>query len=130
MTATPPLEELLRGPVASAVLRALIRDQTRQMRENGANVPSWLTPVSRALQTAAGEDMTAAGALSATGHAFVKVEVTSWVDVAQAADLAGITERHVRRLAASGQIIARRHGRRAWSIQMESLTNVLRRTAA
>ncbi|GAP57302.1 hypothetical protein AHiyo1_01270 [Arthrobacter sp. Hiyo1] len=46
----PSLDELLRGPIALGVLRSLMRDQERQMRENGAGVAVWALPVYKALQ--------------------------------------------------------------------------------
>jgi hypothetical protein len=62
-----------------------------------------------------------------TGHAFATIGETRWVDVAEAARLAGVSERSARRLAANGRLIARRHGLRSWQIEASSAREYGRR---
>lgn len=126
----PSLDELLRGPIALGVLRSLIRDQERQMRENGAAVQVWALPVYRALQEASGAELVPAAVASVIGRAPARMRATNWVGVMEAATRTGRSERQVRRLASSGRVIAKRIGHRSWLIDIESLENVLRNQAA
>lgn len=127
--APPQLELLLRGEPAHAVLRALVRDLTAQTT-NGKAVPPWAQPVCEALARAA---EVPAPDMSATGHAFGSVlgmgSSPGLVPVSEAARLVGRGERHVRRLAASGRVVHQRVGERTLLVDVESLRNVLGRTA-
>jgi hypothetical protein len=123
---TPPLVDLLTGDVARAVLAALLRDQTARVRRDGLTLPSWLEPVCRALAAVADREPPPLPR-SAIGRAVGTVE--SWVSVAEAADLTGHSERHIRRLAQSRQVLAQRVGRRSWLVDADSVRHVLRRTA-
>lgn len=62
-----------------------------------------------------------------SGHAFATMSETRWIAVAAAAQLAGVSERSVRRLAASGRLIAQRHGLRSWQIDASSARDYARR---
>jgi hypothetical protein len=126
----PSLAELVRGPIAAGVLRALIRDQERQMRENGAGIQVWALPVYRALQEASGADLGPTAVVAAIGRPQARISATNWVGVMEAAARTGRSERQIRRLASSGRVIARRIGHRSWTIDLESLENVLRNNAA
>lgn len=123
------LEELLRGEVANDVLAAVIRELTRH-RTNGGALPGWAQPVCEALAAAADvEPIPLPRSVSGNGPASGNLASTQWVTAGEAADLTGCSERHVRRLAASGQVIARRVGAHSWLIDQDSITGVLRRTA-
>lgn len=124
------LDELLRGPIALGVLRALMRDQERQMRENGAGVAVWALPVYRALQEAAGTEPDRSTLKAVVAPRLAAVESTTWVGVMEAAARSGRSERQVRRLASSGSVRAKRVGLRSWLVDMDSLENVLRNQAA
>ena len=126
----PALDELLRGPIAQGVLRSLMRDQERQMRENGAGVAVWALPVYRALQEAAGAELAPSAVASVIGRAPARMSATNWVGVMEAATRTGRSERQIRRLASSGRVIAKRLGHRSWAIDLSSLENVLGRQAA
>ncbi|MCA4132944.1 helix-turn-helix domain-containing protein [Arthrobacter sp. M4] len=128
--AGPSLDDLVRGPVAAAVLRSLMRDQERQMRENGAGVQVWALPVFRALQEASGAELAPAAVASFIGRVPARMGATSWLGVMEAAARTGRSERQVRRLAASGRVIAKRIGHRSWLVDIDSLENVLRNQAA
>lgn len=124
------LERLLVGPAARAAAVALQDHLTRHARNGGA-MPDWAVPLMRELAIAADADLPHLPVvMSATGHANDTLAESSWVTVAVAADLAGCTERHARRLAAAGRVRARRLGERTWVIDIDSLKRVLRRTAA
>lgn len=125
----PSLDELLRGPIALGVLRALMRDQERQMRVNGASVARWTLPVYNALEQAAGAEPDTVTFRAVFGRRQASSESTTWVGVAEAAATCGRSERHVRRLASSGSVRAKRVGLRSWLVDIDSLKNVLRRTA-
>jgi hypothetical protein len=112
------------------VLRSLIRDQERQIRENGASVQVWALPVYRALQEASGTDLLPTAIVAAIGRPPARMSATNWVGVMEAATRTGRSERQIRRLASSGRVIARRIGHRSWTIDLESLENVLRNNAA
>lgn len=121
---------LLQGPVANAVLGAVIRDLTRHVRSNGGRVPAWARPVCEALAVAAEVTPIALPrSVSAIGPVPGTLASAQWVTVGLAADLTGCSERHIRRLAASGQVVARRVGARSWLIDADSVLSVLRRTA-
>ena len=123
------LDELLRGEVANDVLAAVIRELTRH-RTNGGALPAWAQPVCEALAAAADVDpIPLPRNVSDVGRGLAMLSSTRWVTAGEAADLTGCSERHVRRLAASGQVVARRVGARSWLIDQDSITNVLRRTA-
>ena len=62
-----------------------------------------------------------------TGHPLATMSETRWIAVAEAAQLAGVSERQARRLAASGRLIARRHGLRSWQIESSSAGDYGRR---
>ncbi|MFF2296974.1 hypothetical protein [Arthrobacter sp. NPDC058127] len=124
------LDALLRGPIAQGVLRSLMRDVERQMREQGASVPVWALPVYKALQEASGADLDRTVVASVIGPRLAKVESTNWVGVMDAATRTGRSERQVRRLASSGRVIAKRIGHRSWLVDIDSLENVLRNQAA
>lgn len=126
----PSLDELLRGPIAAGILRALIRDQQRQMAEQGSGVAVWALPVYQALQEAAGTDLDRTAVTAIIGPRAVKSDPTRWVGVTEAAARCGRSERQVRRLASSGAVTAKRLGHRSWLIDIDSLENVLRRQAA
>lgn len=55
---------------------------------------------------------------SANGHPFARME-TSWLAAGEAAQLAGVSSRHMRRLAASGKVRRRRRGR-DWEVDADS----------
>lgn len=124
------LDDLLRGQVARGVMRSLSRDLTQQLRWNGRTVPPWAAVVMAALQEASGEPLSPA-VMSAIGRPVVTVGLAEarWVTTREAAQLTGRTERHIRRLASNGQVRARRIGKRTWQVDLDSLTNVLGRTA-
>lgn len=126
----PRLEELITGPVADAVLRALMRDQAQQGRVNGAGVPRWALPVYKALQDAAGRDLSRPALMAVKGPPIGRLSSSSWLGVMDAAARTGMSERHIRRLASSGRVVARRVGRRNWVVDIDSLENVLRNQAA
>ena len=126
----PALDELLRGPIAQGVLRSLMRDQERQMRENGAGVAVWALPVYRALQEASGTGLDRTAVTAMIGPKATGGDPTRWVAVTEAAARCGRSERQVRRLASSGAVTAKRLGHRSWLIDVDSLENVLRRRAA
>jgi hypothetical protein len=107
-----------------------MRDQERQMRENGAGVQLWALPVYRALQEASGADLAPAAVASVIGRAPARMRATNWLGVMEAAARTGRSERQVRRLASSGRVIAKRIGHRSWLVDIESLENVLRNQAA
>lgn len=65
----------------------------------------------------------AARGLTPSRHLLAILDETRWVTVAEAAPLAGISERSVQRLAKSGRLIARRHGQRSWLIDAGSARN-------
>lgn len=100
------------------------------MRENGVGVQVWALPIYRALQEASGVDLAPAAVASVIGRAPVRMRATNWVGVMEAATRTGRSERHVRRLASSGRVIAKRIGNRSWLVDIESLENVLRNQAA
>jgi hypothetical protein len=124
------LDELISGPVAVAVLRSLMRDQERQMRVNGVGVQQWTLPVYRALQDAAGRQLPVSARVAYIGPPVGKLSSSSWLGVMDAAARTGMSERHIRRLASSGRVVARRVGRRNWVVDIDSLENVLRNQAA
>jgi len=126
----PSLDELLRGPIAAGILRALIRDQQRQMKEQGAGVAIWALPVYQALEKAAGIEPDRSTLKAVVRPRLAAVEPTAWVSVMEAAARSGRSERQVRRLASSGSIRAKRVGLRSWLVDIESLENVLRNQAA
>ena len=124
------LDELITGPVAVAVLRSLMRDQERQMRVNGVGVQRWTLPVYRALQDAAGQQLSGSARVAFIGRAAESVGSAQWLGVMDAAARTGMSERHIRRLASTGRVVARRVGRRNWVVDIDSLENVLRNQAA
>ena len=126
----PSLDDLLRGPIAAGILRALIRDQQRQMAEQGSGVAVWALPVYQALQEAAGTDLDRTAVTALIGPKATGGDPTRWFGVAEAAARCGRSERQVRRLASSGAVTAKRLGHRSWLIDIQSLENVLRRRAA
>jgi len=123
----PSLDELVKGPIAAGILRALMRDMARQATEQGMNIPAWTLPVYQALQDASGMDLDRAAVRSVLGPRPDTLKSANWVGVMEAATRAGCSTRHARRLAASGRVIARRLDRHQWLIDLESLTNVLRK---
>ena len=125
----PSLEELISGPVAAEVLRSLMRDQERQMRVNGAGVQRWTLPVYKALQQASGRELSAVARVSFIGPRVDTLAASSWLGVMDAAARTGMSGRHIRRLASSGRVMARRLGRN-WVVDIDSLENVLRNQAA
>ncbi|TFC20054.1 DNA-binding protein [Cryobacterium algoritolerans] len=122
---TAELDELLRGQVANWVMRSLIRDVRTQLRTNGKVPPLFAADVMEALAAASGEPVPDTF-VSGVGRPLVSVEVATWVTPKEAARRVDRSERQVRRLAANGQILARRFGTRSWQIDIDSLTNVLR----
>jgi hypothetical protein len=120
------LDDLLRGQVARGVMRSLSRDLTHQLRWNGRTVPPWAAVVMAALQEASGEPLSPA-VMSAIGRPVVMLGEARWVTAREAAPLAGRSERHIRRLAASGHVRARRIGKRTWQVDLDSLIGVLGR---
>jgi hypothetical protein len=121
----PDLSELLRGEVAGAVMRSVLRDLTLQQR-NGRTLPRWPEPVLRALAEAAGVSLSPV-VLSAIGPAIGTIDPSEWVTVAVAAERVGRSERQIRRLASARKVLARRVGARSWLIDFDSLSNVLRK---
>jgi len=118
------LDDLLQGAVASEVGRALIRDALRRSR-NGHPTAHWLQPVLEALeQTDAAASI--ASILAASGHPLVRVEAHE-ISVSEAARLAGLSERTVRRMAETKAILARRVGLRTWLLDRDSFMNVTKR---
>jgi hypothetical protein len=65
----------------------------------------------------------AARGVTPSRHLLAILDETRWVTVAEAAPLAGISERSVQRLAKSGRLIARHHGQRSWLIDAGSARN-------
>ena len=126
---TAELDELLRGQVANWVMRSLIRDVQTQLRTNGKVPPLFAAAVMEALAAAAGASMHDTLG-SGIGRPLVSVDVATWVTPKEAARQVDRSERQVRRLAANGQILARRFGTRSWQIDIDSLTNVLRSHAS
>jgi hypothetical protein len=122
------LDDLLRGEVAYAAMRSIIRDLVPQSRNLRKDLPAWAVPVLEALAAAAGEPVPA-GVRSVIGRAPAIVELVDWITVKEASGRSGKSERHIRRLAASGRVRNKRVGERSWLIDSDSLINVLRRTA-
>jgi hypothetical protein len=120
---TEPLDELLRGDVARWVQGSLLRDMNRELRSNGKPPPAFAKDLLASLSEVTGSPSPAA----ASGSAFERVG-TAWSTVRDAATRTGRSERRIRQLASTGAIAARKRGR-DWEIDLDSLTNVLRRAA-
>jgi excisionase family DNA binding protein len=101
----------IRASLCGLVLRALVAYLGAQSRRDGGTRPA--PGLARLLGQLDMAD---------NGHACATIDETRWVDVAEAARLAGVSERSVRRLAKSGRLIARRHGHRSWLIDADSAT--------
>lgn len=121
------LDELLRGRVAYGAMTAILRSLTSQLRSNGEPIPDWGKPVLEALSVAAGVPLPPS-VVSVIGRPVGRVDVTNWLTVQAAAELVKRTDRHVRRLALSGQVRARRVGGRVWLVDLDSLRGVLERS--
>jgi excisionase family DNA binding protein len=63
------------------------------------------------------------------GHAPATVVLPSWVTAGEAAEVMGLSRRSVRRLAASGRLIARRPGHE-WQVDRQSAEDYARRRRA
>lgn len=122
------LDRLVRGDVAAWVGRSLIRDMTRQLRSNGKRPPTFAAELLEMLSEAAGERLPVD--MSAIGHPVENVSVGTWIGVPEAARWAGRSQRHVRRMAAAGEVRARRVGERTWLVELESLLGVLQNREA
>lgn len=66
--------------------------------------------------------------MRASAHGVAMMEASHyttgrWVSTSEAAQLAGISESQVRRLAADDRLIARRVGRRAWLVDADSASD-------
>lgn len=104
--------------LARPLLRVLMRALTREAREDGGTIPEGIGEFLRALQTA-----TAPPAMADVGpspNAPASVE-TVLLTVAQAAEETGYSPRHLRRLAATGRVRARRLHARGWLVDPASL---------
>ncbi|PKW25406.1 helix-turn-helix domain-containing protein [Phycicoccus duodecadis] len=121
------LDDLLRGPVALAVTRVLIRDLTVQ-RRNGQPVPPWAPALLDALVRAGGERVDVDRFASETRRGTVGPVLMSETRAPEAADQTGVSVQYVRKLARSGRIRCRRVGR-DWLIDVDSLRNVLGRAS-
>ena len=97
----PP--ELCRTVARLAVLG--LADRVR--RDGGSSVPPGLAALLAELDKSAG------------GPGFATVEAPSWLAAGEAAHLTGTSARHVRRLARSGRLRARKRGR-DWEIEQAS----------
>jgi excisionase family DNA binding protein len=107
------------------VLRALIRNTVNGLAASagrnggGALLPGLGAELAR-LHAVAG-DGEGSGRASETAPATMRgLEVHRWLAVGEAAELTGTSAQWVRRLAASGRLIAKRHGRRSWLIDADS----------
>jgi len=123
----PELEELLRGRVAYGAMTVIFRYLRGQLKEKGTPFPVWAKPVLEALSEAAGLP-SPDGLMSDSGRPVERVDSTNWLTVRAAAELVKRTDRHVRRLALSGQVRARRVGGRVWLVDLDSLRGVLERS--
>jgi excisionase family DNA binding protein len=132
VTGSGGLSELLRGPVAAGLYRALMRDQT--VRVNNGRAPErWELAVLQALAVLADVPVPQQ-VLSASGHPFgslsrVDLSGAAFVSTREAAALVGRSERTIRRYAAAGRIRSRKDGR-DHLVDVDSLTRVLGRAVA
>jgi hypothetical protein len=120
------LEEVLRGKVANWAMRSLVRDITRELKDLGKRPPAFARDVLEALAEAAGEQIP--DSIAASGSAVESVVLASWISVSDAAARNGLSERRIRQLAETGRVRAQKVGT-TWQIDLDSLTNVLRRAA-
>lgn len=114
---------------ADWLYRAMMRDLRLQTR-NGLAMPPfaeevlrWLAGLADRPEPTMSSTRQAIAILVPGGH-------DTYVSVAEAADLVGVTGRTVQRLARSGEIRARRLGNRTWLVDIGSLQNVLRKKAS
>lgn len=114
----------LRGRAADWALRSIVRDMTRELRQNGKRPPEYAQAVIDWLATAAG--LPAPSSVAASGSPVARVDPTSWFTVHDAAAKVGLSERRIRQLAQGHQVRARKVGT-TWQIDPDSLANVLRR---
>lgn len=112
LEAVRQLAGILPSGMARAVVAAAVRELAARSRRDGtAAIAPGVRDVLAALDVVD---------VSATRHLLGTIDVTRWITTAEAARLAGITERSVQRLAASGRLINRRHGRRSYLIDFAS----------
>lgn len=123
------LEEALSPVVAREVLAILMKGLAVHVRTDGGALPGWAQDVCQALDELTDAPTPATvRRMSASGPVVGMVD--TWVTTGLAAGLAGCSERHVRRLAATGRVRARQVGARTWLVDRDSLATVLRRSAA
>jgi hypothetical protein len=112
---------------ATWMLWALLRDSAVQVRQNGGNIPNYGRDAMQWLASIAGMP---APAMSANGPPIATLAIArvGLRPVSAAAEIAGCSERHVRRLASAGQIRCERIGRRTLLVDVESLQAILKRS--
>lgn len=109
LAAVRQLASILPGSLTRAVVETAVLALADEARRDGALRPApGIALLLRQLD------------VSATRHPVATMDPTRWITVAEAAPLAGITERSVQRLAASNRLIARRHGERVWQVDHDS----------
>lgn len=126
------LEELLRGEPAALALAAL-QHRLLERSRNGLPRPPWADDVHRALYDLAGQPPllapVAAGSEVRTGLGIVSGVRAPGIPVREAARTLDLSESYIQRLCRQGSVVASRIGW-AWFVDMDSLRNVTRRTAA
>jgi excisionase family DNA binding protein len=108
LEAVRQLAGILPSGMARAVVDAAVHELAARSRRDGTAA---IAPGVR--------DVLSALDVSASGQPFASMDGTRWVSTAEAARLAGVSERSVRRLAESGRIRARRPGR-DWQVDHDS----------
>mgnify|MGYP001113891598 CR=1 FL=1 len=121
---TGDVGDVLRGQAANWAMRSIVRDMTRELKQNGKRPPEFAKAVLETLADAAGTP--APPRIAASGSPAARVDPTSWLTVRDAAAKVGLSERRVRQLAQDHRVRARKPGT-TWLIDPESLANVLRR---
>lgn len=108
----PETDVAVPGPLRRAVARLLVLGLAEQSRRDGG-----VRPAPGLAQFLHELDRPASG--PAVGKIALSPYTTGWVSTREAAELTQLNERQVRRLAASGRLIARRAGR-DWLINRQS----------
>lgn len=116
MPQEPPAAVVPPGLARQLVDAAVLGLAQMARRDAGGAVTPGLTALLRQLDA------------SATRHPVGNLDATRWITVAEAAGLAGLTERSVQRLARNGRLIARRHGHRVWQVDEASARDYGRTT--
>jgi len=123
------LVELLEDPeVARWLLGSALRGMKVQAVRDGLSVPKSVLPLLVALAAIADRPDLVSFASETSSARVVPASDYGLISTRQAEDTFGVSAQYVGRLAKSGRIRGRRVGR-AWLIDAESLSNVLRRTA-